>query len=646
MMEQKPSAFTVRAFLIGALFAFFVAAGALYGTAYLRGSYMALSTSTIGAVFLLFLLTCLVNPLFKAIHPRLGLNRGELLVVYVMMVMASPIPSFFAGRLLRMVTNLFYYANPQNEWAKYLHPHVPQWLMLRDPEVLEAFYEGVQPGQSIPWQAWFPVLLAWAPFVAASFLVMIAAMSILRRQWVEHERLIFPLVLVPLAMAEEGETGERFGPFYKNPVMWIGFAIPAVWGTLQGLNHYFPDMMLVDPGVDLIHKSLPILDRNSQLLFYFRFNILGFFYFIKTEVAFSMWFFNIFANVLRGLFRMLGVTLAGTPGGGHSVSHPILAYHAMGGMLVLSLAGLWAARDHLKAVFRKALTGDPTVDDSDEILSYRAAVLLLIGGSAVMLGWLWLVGMPVWQGVLLLSIGAILILGYTRVVAESGLSDGSLPVMPAGIAVAAVGSSAIGAGGMVALATTYLWTYAVRSFVMTSAANSLKLGEFMQGNRRPLFWAMVLALVVAIGSSIWVFMVLSHDFGAVHLPVWNVRLGYDHAIRWMRNPLEPHFWGMVHTAIGAGIMMLLMLARWHFVRWPLHPLGYPIGSIWIMDHLWFNMFLAWLIKILVLRYGGVKLYRRTRPFFFGLILGQLAPGGIFLIIDHFTGTSGNVIFWG
>ena len=71
-----------------------------------------------------------------------------------------------------------------------------------------------------------------------------------------------------------------------------------------------------------------------------------------------------------------------------------------------------------------------------------------------------------------------------------------------------------------------------------------------------------------------------------------------------------------------------------------------IGPIAIMDHLWFNMFLAWLFKVLVLKYGGVGLYRKTRPFFIGMILGYFTPGGVYLIVDHFTGMSNNVIFWG
>ena len=58
------------------------------------------------------------------------------------------------------------------------------------------------------------------------------------------------------------------------------------------------------------------------------------------------------------------------------------------------------------------------------------------------------------------------------------------------------------------------------------------------------------------------------------------------------------------------------------------------------------MFLAWLIKVVVVRYGGVALYRKTRPFFMGMIAGHIVPGGIYLFCDHFTGMVGNVIFWG
>ena len=645
---QPPAAgvFTPKALLLGCLFTFFVAAGDSYGVFYLRGSYMTLGTSTVGALFLLFFLAGLINPLLKLVHPRAGLNRGELLLIYIMMVMASPLPVFFAGRFIGTILTPFYFATPENDWHTLIQPHIADWLQPRDLAVMDPFYEGLEQGRSIPWAGWLPMFLRWAPLVWALFLAMIAAMAILRKQWNDYERLTYPLVQVPMALTEQDAGGERIAPFFKNPVMWTGFAVPAIWGTLHGLHNYFPETVPIATNVDPIHFILPIFDNLSELQFKFRFNILGFFYFLKTEIAFSLWFFNLFANALRTTFAVLGVTSSEMLGGGHSIIDPILVHQSMGGMLVLFLFGLFAARKHLWAVCRKALWGDPTVDDSGEILSYRTAVLVLLASSAVIVAWLSLAGLPVWVVLAFLFTTFALFVGFTRLIAEGGLSDGSVPVGPAAIVVSAVGSSAIGAQGMVVLATTFFWTNG-RSFAMTSSANSLKLSEGFGGSKRPLFWTMLLAMAVGLVSSMWVVMELGYSYGALNLKIPGGQHGlYDYAASLIRTPSEPHLWGWINTGIGAGVMLLLMLARWYYVWWPLHPLGYPIGPTGIMDHLWFDMFLAWLIKVSVLRYGGVALYRRTRPFFMGMIAGHIVPGGLFLFVDHFTGMVGNVIFWG
>ena len=607
---------------------------------------MTLGTSTVGALFLLFFLAGLINPLLKLVHPRAGLNRGELLLIYIMMVMASPLPVFFAGRFIGTILTPFYFATPENDWHTLIQPHIADWLQPRDLAVMDPFYEGLQQGRSIPWVGWLPMFLRWAPLVWALFLAMIAAMAILRKQWNDYERLTYPLVQVPMALTEQDAGGERIAPFFKNPVMWTGFAVPAIWGTLHGLHNYFPETVPIATNVDPIHFILPIFDNLSELQFKFRFNILGFFYFLKTEIAFSLWFFNLFANALRTTFAVLGVTSSEMLGGGHSIIDPILVHQSMGGMLVLFLFGLFAARKHLWAVCRKALWGDPTVDDSGEILSYRMAVIVLLGSSAVMIAWLSLAGLPVWVTLAFLFTAFALFVGFTRLIAEGGLSDGSVPVGPAAIVVSAVGSSAIGVQGLVVLATTFFWTNG-RSFAMTSSANSLKLGEGFGGSKRPLFWTMLLAMAVGLVSSMWVVMELGYSYGALNLKIPGGQHGlYDYASSLIRTPSEPHLWGWINTGIGAGVMLLLMLARWYYVWWPLHPLGYPIGPTGIMDHLWFDMFLAWLIKVSVLRYGGVALYRRTRPFFMGMIAGHIVPGGLFLFVDHFTGMVGNVIFWG
>ena len=597
-----------------------------------------------GAVFLLFVLTLILNPLLKLIHPRAGLNRGELLVVYIMMVMASPIPTLFVGKFLSAISYPYYYATPENEWRELVHPYIPDWLMVHNVDIVKKFYEGGGRNEPIPWAAWQPVFLAWLPFVWALFLVMISLMIVMRKQWVEHERLIYPLMQVSLAMTEQGRYGERVSPFFKNPVMWTGFAIPALWGTLHGLYNYFPETIPIAKEVDPLHLRLSIFHGVADMYVLLRFNIIGFFYFLKTEIAFSLWFFNLLAYGVRGIFGILGITSPQTQSAGHGVHNLILAQQAMGAMLVLFFGGLWSARRHLRGVLRKAFLGDPSVDDSGEILSYRGAVIVLMASSVIAVGWLWLAGLPMVFGLAILFLGMVVLFGYSRVVAEGGLSDGEPPVVPAGILVSAVGSSVIGPQGLVVLATTFLWTTG-RNFVMVSCANSLRLGEELGGGKRALFWVILLALAVSLGAAIWMIMTLSHQYGAINLWIWGGG-EYSYAEKLIRTPLEPHVWNWINTAIGATIMTLLMAARWLYVWWPLHPLGYAIGPIWIIDALWFNMFLAWLIKVVVLKYGGVGLYRRTRPFFIGMILGYFTPAGFYLIVDHFTGMTWNIIFWG
>jgi len=106
---------------------------------------------------------------------------------------------------------------------------------------------------------------------------------------------------------------------------------------------------------------------------------------------------------------------------------------------------------------------------------------------------------------------------------------------------------------------------------------------------------MLLALAVALGGALWTVVTLSHAYGAINLWLWGGE-GFGYAERLLRSPTEANGWSWLHTGIGATIMLGLMVVRWFYLWWPLHPLGYAIGPIWIMDHLWFNMLLAWLIK--------------------------------------------------
>ena len=65
----------------------------------------------------------------------------------------------------------------------------------------------------------------------------------------------------------------------------------------------------------------------------------------------------------------------------------------------------------------------------------------------------------------------------------------------------------------------------------------------------------------------------------------------------------------------------------------------------MMYFAWSSMFIAWLIKLIILRYGGSKLYRKLRPLFLGMVLGQVTSHGLWMMVDYFTGMTGDVSRW-
>ena len=184
---------------------------------------------------------------------------------------------------------------------------------------------------------------------------------------------------------------------------------------------------------------------------------------------------------------------------------------------------------------------------------------------------------------------------------------------------------------------------------MASAANSLKIIEGEGKRKRPLFWAMMLAIVIAIVSSTWAQLKLGYTHGGLNCNDWffggGAKAPCNFFVSKILNPSEPNLLGWYITAGGAAGMLFLMFMRARFLWWPFHPIGFAIGPVWIMDRIWFTIFLAWLIKTIVVRYGGLKLFQKLRPLFLGLILGQFTCNGTWILIDAIAGGRGNRIFW-
>jgi hypothetical protein len=51
-----------------------------------------------------------------------------------------------------------------------------------------------------------------------------------------------------------------------------------------------------------------------------------------------------------------------------------------------------------------------------------------------------------------------------------------------------------------------------------------------------------------------------------------------------------------------------------------------MANSWGMYNLWCPLFVAWLLKFIILRQGGLGSYRKAVPFFLGLALGDYILG--------------------
>ncbi len=603
-------------------------------------------------MFLLFIVVICVHLLRQVFRHRTLLNSQECILIYAMLLVASVVPSRgLLAYLLTFMGSWHYYAAPENRWAELIHPHVKPWLVVQDEQAIKQFYEGMEAQGRIPWEAWLAPLASWLVFFLVLAFVMVCMMVILRKPWIEHERLAYPLTQLPLALSQ-GYVIRKENPFFGNPLMWIGFAIPMVLGSINALHDYYG----VIPPVQLT-PMIEMFRRTIRLHLWFSFGTIGFAYCISSPVAFSVWAFKLIGITLDGLARVIGIE--GTERldifvdlGGASVHQ---AHQSMGAMLILVFYGIWTARQHLRQVLCKAFRVDPggsgssqSADDTEEMLSYRTAVFGIIGGLLLLTAWLWVAGLPLWAAVIFLGATFVLFLALTRAVCEAGIPVIRPAMSGSAFLISGFGSQAVGDEGLVQLAFNHSWAVDIRITVMAVMAHALRLMHGRKYYMRRVGIALVLAFLLSCVGGTVTILSMAYRHGAINLEDYfflhYAQAPFTWMTYWMQSPSGPNWSGWMTKGLGMGVMAGLFSA-WRMVPWwPLHPLGYALMGIAPMDYYWFSFFLAWMIKVLVLKYGGPNLYRKSLPFFLGLILGQFVCSGMWNILDQITGIRSGWLF--
>ena len=637
---------TLRAVVVGTLLAAGLNVACPYSVLVLHNAGLTSDYITAGAMMVFLVLVGLLNPCVKVVHPAAALRSGELIVVYVMMIIASAIPTWgLVTNLFHILTRPFYYATPENNWVDLIQPLIPSWLAPRDPAVARAFYEGLpQGGGGIPWGAWLVPLAAWGSFMLAVYLWMIATMVILRRPWVDGERLVFPLTQLPLEVLR-GVDEHIVPPLFRSPLFWVGFLLPFTLQMLRGLHHYY----FFIPDVQTYFDQLYLFRRSVRLIVFVNFAIIGMAYFLGLQVSFSVWFFHLLGRCQTGVFHLLGYEVKGH-NEALTASSTALSHQGMGAMLALVAVMLWTCRAHLRRVCRAAWNRDYAEDGRDEeILRYRSAAWLWLGCAAYVFGWLVATGLPPLATAVFLLSAFVIFLAIARVIAQGGVGFTSSTMLPQPFMVYTLGTEMVGWQGLASLTMSYSWAAEMRTTVMASAANAMKLAAGPRLKQPRLFWAMALAVVVGMVAATWTTLYLNYTHGGINLRQFGVpSTAWSFLEDKLRNPvgwehIEPRL-GFV--AVGAAMMGALIWLQHHFLWWPLHYIGLPVGDSWVMGWAWFSVFLGWLVKGIIFRFTGTSGYQAGKPLFLGFIAGQLMGGAVWMVVDALLEEVGNIVYIG
>ncbi|MCS7301204.1 MAG: hypothetical protein NZ556_06590, partial [Fimbriimonadales bacterium] len=60
--------------------------------------------------------------------------------------------------------------------------------------------------------------------------------------------------------------------------------------------------------------------------------------------------------------------------------------------------------------------------------------------------------------------------------------------------------------------------------------------------------------------------------------------------------------------------------------------GYALGVSFAVDYFWFPFLLGWLLKVMLLRFGGWHVHRQGLQFALGLILGDFTMGSLWSLV--------------
>ncbi|MEE2753656.1 MAG: DUF6785 family protein [Candidatus Latescibacterota bacterium] len=642
-----------RSILLGALTGILLNVYSDY-TGMILGSASLVKAQLPMSMMLPFVAWLALNTVLKLLWPKIALKSRELLVIYTMSWIVGTIPAsgwttYWGG----IVSAPLYHASPENYWEEHLFEVLPWWsLPYKSEAIIHTYYEGLPPGESIPWMGWFPSLFWWASVSLALVLIGLSLSLIFQKQWEDSERLTFPLATFPLDLTEGFDSEDRsLPPIFTSRLFWWGFfAVFGVfaWNIITYFAHEIPPITIY---YDVNYKELFIARNFPPVYYRIMPPVIGFTYLCNADLLLSFWVFRLVAILQQGLMSRVGFTVGYE--GQQAEPTEIMNLESHGALVFLAVWSIWTARHHLAKVARVSWRGSSSEDDG--LIPYRTAVAILLGSVIFVVCWFHALGLTIPIAILHVILICIAYFTVAKFTALTGFSY----LFPAATKGGAIVETLVGTANLTN-----------RDYVGLGLINS---SAFFGNSRIPAWPAIPHHLKLfgkptpptrSVGA-----VPIAFVTGLVASCVFIIYLGYSHAgqnlgLTGFQGGNVRTFDRMVTAMITKdktifdpakmGVWFIGFAAAWGLAflgnrvsGWPIHPLGLAFQNSGGSRYYSFCMMITWAAKLIILKVGGIALYNRARPFFFGLVIGYVVGLGTSSIVDFiwFPDDSHNVHNW-
>ncbi|MBC7288823.1 MAG: hypothetical protein H5T86_12465 [Armatimonadetes bacterium] len=625
--EHPLAGFTPRAVLIGLALMPVNILFMLYG--YIWGQSRPATVSLIFNVVISVLAVSVLSQVLGRLWKQFRLSPAELAIVYTMLTITGAVSGLDQVQTaVPVVAHPFWHATPENRWEELFLKTIPRWLTVDDPSALWAYFDSGMPlFATAYWKPWLRVSLVWSGITLLLLWVMLCLSTLLRRNWVEESKLSFPIAQTPLAIIDPRAQ------LFSSRLMWIGFVLALAIDLLNGLHQLYPVVPAVlgvreaswDLGQQL--KSMPWRAIGWTPMNVYPFAV-GLAFFIPLDLAFSSWFFYVYWKFVRIVSAALGW--------GNLPRAPWIDEQEHAAYQTLAVLCLWASRRQLVDAVRSALAG-PRAEDAYEPLPYRLALLGAIAGTIGLVAIFSAAGMSVPVAAAAIGLYLGISIAVARIRAELGSPVHDLhKVGPEVIIMEVLGSRNVGRGSATVLAFFWAFNRAHRSHPMPHQIEPMKIAEQTGAGQRAVALALMLSCAIAVPMA-WLVMIDAFCRYGGWRQAGKGYEAFNRLATWLTSRQSTNWYTVAALGVGAATTALLAAARMRWPWWPFHPAGYAVSGSWSMSLFAPSIFVSWLAKVLILRYGGLGSYRPASRFFMGMILGEFVAGtfwGTYGILKH------------